>query len=130
MNAPPVRCAAKGCKAQHEDNKFAAIRAGQEGWFKTRDGDAFCPRHVPAWVPAWRAKQAALQHKVAGSYASAPTTLSCRDCGLREQADTSSDKELLAKMRSAAFEHAKKTGHTVLVITSQVLTVAPEPPVE
>ena len=59
----PVTCARYadlGCTAQHARNKFAAIRAGQEGWFHSYATDlAYCPLHVPAWVAAWRARKAA-----------------------------------------------------------------------
>lgn len=126
MNAPPVCCAHRGCKAQHEDNKFAAIRAYEEGWFKTREGDAWCPEHVPDWVPAWRAKQAARLFKVKGTYANLPTRFLCQGGDLDESADTADDKGLLVKMRDRAFEHGRQTGHTVTVTTAQVLTVAPE----
>jgi hypothetical protein len=39
-------------------NKMAAER---EGWFFQRDGICYCPKHVPEWVAAWRAKRAAGQ---------------------------------------------------------------------
>lgn len=47
-------------------SKWDDIRAHSEGWFsRQRDGLWWCPAHVPGWVPAWRARQAA--KKAAGS---------------------------------------------------------------
>lgn len=58
--ANPVYCARRedlGCQASYPGSKHAAIRAGQEGWFRSRKtGEAFCPEHVPDWVAGWRAK--------------------------------------------------------------------------
>lgn len=54
----PVHCARQGdgCEAQIPGSKWAAIKAGDEGWFFSRKDDAaYCPEHVPDWVPAWRA---------------------------------------------------------------------------
>lgn len=28
-----------------------------DGWFHKKDGDSWCPEHIPAWVAAWRAKR-------------------------------------------------------------------------
>lgn len=32
-------------------------RAQNLGWFMQRNGDVWCPNHVPDWVSAWRAKK-------------------------------------------------------------------------
>jgi hypothetical protein len=48
------------CPETCSNHKFGLIRAGQAGWFFSRDGkQAFCPTHVPEWVTAWRARRAA-----------------------------------------------------------------------
>lgn len=57
----PVRCAkaTDGCTAQFPGSKHDAVRAHEAGWFfSRREGLAYCPEHVPDWVPAWRARQA------------------------------------------------------------------------
>lgn len=49
-----------GCTASFPGSKFAAIKAGADGWFFSRETDeAYCPPHVPEWVAAWRARKAA-----------------------------------------------------------------------
>lgn len=42
--------------------------AGREGWFFQRDDSAFCPKHVPEWVPAWRQKRLAAMRDEGSSY--------------------------------------------------------------
>ncbi len=54
----PARCAHPGCTANHPASKWADIRAASEGWYQARDGRQYCRLHVPAWVPAWRARKA------------------------------------------------------------------------
>jgi hypothetical protein len=58
-----VRCARQedlGCPARFPGSKFDAIDAGVEGWFFSRQDDlAYCPEHVPGWVPGWRARKSA-----------------------------------------------------------------------
>lgn len=55
-------CCAPDCDASFRGSKFDAIRASEEGWFFSKSGDAYCPEHVPVWVPAWRARQASREH--------------------------------------------------------------------
>ncbi len=42
------------CGIKTAGNKWANMRAHQEGWFTLKTGDSFCPAHVPAWVQEWR----------------------------------------------------------------------------
>lgn len=49
-------CKHPGCLARHKADKWSNSAADAEGWFHTKAGDAFCPLHVPEWVPAWRAR--------------------------------------------------------------------------
>lgn len=58
----PVTCLQDGCPDSFPGSKFDTMRASREGWFFPRDRDdgrGWCPAHLPDWVPAWRAKQAA-----------------------------------------------------------------------
>lgn len=54
----PVGCVHPGCEATHPSGKWGDIRAAETGWFHSKSGDAYCPRHVPQWVAKWRARQA------------------------------------------------------------------------
>lgn len=38
-------------------NKWARIRAAQDGWLFMKDGRAYCPGHLPAWVMQWRKRK-------------------------------------------------------------------------
>jgi len=47
-------CSSPGCTAEFPDHAWGAIKANGEGWFMSKDGvQAWCPAHVPDWVPAW-----------------------------------------------------------------------------
>lgn len=50
-----MMCEGFNCGRTVKNNRWARTKA--TGWFFTRDGRAFCPNHVPAWVPAWRRQQ-------------------------------------------------------------------------
>jgi hypothetical protein len=52
----PVECAEPGCAAKHPGGKWGNIRAHSDGWFESRDGKSYCPKHVPKWVKKWRKK--------------------------------------------------------------------------
>jgi hypothetical protein len=57
-------CDADGCEATVPGHKFGHIKAQQEqGWFFERNGNAWCPKHHPAWVEGWRKKQAEKKEK-------------------------------------------------------------------
>jgi hypothetical protein len=124
----PVPCArAKdlGCTASHPSGRWGAIRADRDGWFHSlAEEKAFCPEHVPDWVPAWRARQAAKLHKVKGSFTRLSPALACTGCKLH-QAPDGDDPELLRELRDAAFEHARQTGHKVTVTATEEWTVEP-----
>lgn len=47
-----MRCV--DCEAEAADHKWGRIKAGEAGWFFTRDGKAYCPSHIPEWVKKWR----------------------------------------------------------------------------
>lgn len=54
-------CAVKDCLATYKSHKWGQIKAGDEGWFFTKENEAFCPAHVPSWVEEWRAKKKQLR---------------------------------------------------------------------
>jgi hypothetical protein len=59
-----TRCNEPGCVAEHPAHHWANKRAETQGWFHQKDGRAWCPAHVPAWVAAWRAKRGGTAAKV------------------------------------------------------------------
>jgi len=128
VTARTVYCARRGdlgCTASYLSSKFAAIRAGEAGWFSSRAEELdYCPDHVPDWVPAWRAKQEKLKFKVDGSFSALPAVLRCAAGDLEGTAD-GEDEELVKTLRARAFQHGRETGHTVTVTTTHELTVEP-----
>lgn len=50
-------CAQNGCDESYQEHRWGAIKAHDAGWFTQKDGTAWCPQHVPDWVPAWRERQ-------------------------------------------------------------------------
>lgn len=52
-----MTCSICGKTSEHGNHKFGNIRANADGWFQQKDGTAFCPSHVPAWVQPWRARR-------------------------------------------------------------------------
>jgi hypothetical protein len=53
-----IFCAFEGCEAHHRTDHWPTKRAQAEGWFIQRNGDHWCPAHVPSWVTEWRARRA------------------------------------------------------------------------
>ncbi len=101
------------------------MKADRAGWFHSyQEEQAYCPVHVPDWVPAWRAKQEAKLHKVEKSFTKLPAVLKCGGCKLT-WTEPGENPELLAEIRDLAYLHARKTGHRVTVTTAQELTVGP-----
>jgi hypothetical protein len=45
-----------GCSLMCPHNMWGQIKAHPD-WFFGRDGKAFCPDHLPEWVPGWRARK-------------------------------------------------------------------------
>lgn len=50
-------CSVKDCPATYKKHYWGGIDADRDGWFFRRDGTAYCPVHVPAWVEGWRKKR-------------------------------------------------------------------------
>jgi hypothetical protein len=59
----PVTCTRQadlGCPASFPGSKHDAIAAAEAGWFFSfKDDAAYCPEHVPGWVPGWRERKQA-----------------------------------------------------------------------
>jgi hypothetical protein len=122
----PVFCARRAdlnCTASHPGSRWDAMKADKAGWFHSRAEEcAWCPKHVPDWVPAWRAKQAARLHAVKKSFTKLPAVLRCGGCKLA-RTENSEDPDVLAELRDIAWQHGRETGHKVTVVTTQELTV-------
>lgn len=54
---PDVECAYLGCDNTYRDHRWGATKAHDAGWFIQKNGDAWCPEHVPKWVKSWRARR-------------------------------------------------------------------------
>lgn len=53
--AHQIHCAQPDCEAWIRNHAWDKIK---KGWFFLKNGEAFCPDHIPSWVAAWRAKKA------------------------------------------------------------------------
>lgn len=49
-----ITCSAHDCENKVKNHYWGKVKA--EHWFFQKDGTAFCPDHVPAWVVVWRDK--------------------------------------------------------------------------
>lgn len=115
-----------GCTASYQDNKFASIRAHDAGWFRSyQEEKSYCPDHLPEWVPGWRAAQAAKKFEVEGAFSVTPTVLHCTGCDDLDEEEAGRDPDAVRELRARGFEHAKETGHTVTVSSSDILTIEP-----
>lgn len=50
------------CAATYKNHSWGKTAAHKDGWFFSKDGIAYCPEHLPVWVPAWREKNAKKGH--------------------------------------------------------------------
>lgn len=50
-----LNCSEPSCKAVITRNAWTLIKA--DDWFFQRNGDCWCPEHIPDWVPEWRMRQ-------------------------------------------------------------------------
>lgn len=53
--APDIKC--QRCDATFRDHEWGHKAAQVDGWFLMKNGDAYCPRHVPSWVYDWRQRK-------------------------------------------------------------------------
>lgn len=49
-------CAEPGCEKSIPDHYWGRVKDG-DGWFQQRNGDVWCPDHIPGWVEAWRQRR-------------------------------------------------------------------------
>lgn len=56
---PTVKCSDPECSETIKVHYWAKVKANDDGWFFQKDGNVWCPVHVPEWVPAWREAQRA-----------------------------------------------------------------------
>jgi hypothetical protein len=121
----PVVCAREGCTAFHPGSRFDAMKADRAGWFHSKaEGTAYCPAHIPDWVPAWRERQAARKFEITDTYYKLPATLQCQGCtGLTDTEENRDDEAAMKALRARGFEHARLTGHTVSIGSAQVLVI-------
>lgn len=47
-----TQCDAEGCKARVRDHAWGVIKA--DGWFFQKNGDSWCPDHIPDWYWEWK----------------------------------------------------------------------------
>lgn len=60
---PSETCSFEGCDNSFKGHSWAAIRAHDGGWFRQKNGDNWCPEHIPAWVDGWRKKRRAQKER-------------------------------------------------------------------
>lgn len=53
-----IACTHEGCTAGgFKDHYWGRVRAHDAGWFIQKNGDTWCPEHIPEWVEEWRARK-------------------------------------------------------------------------
>lgn len=53
----PQQCSHDGCTDSYVPHHWGAKQAERLGWFIQKNGDAWCPKHIPNWVAKWRAQK-------------------------------------------------------------------------
>ena len=54
----PTRCSHEKCPASVPGSKWAHVKAtAEQGWLFLKNGETYCPDHLPEWVAAWRARK-------------------------------------------------------------------------
>lgn len=49
-------CDHPNCSNFIKAHAWGYIKANDAGWFLQRNGDCWCPEHIPDWVSKWREK--------------------------------------------------------------------------
>lgn len=70
-------CSFPECDSRIKDHAWGHIKASD--WFFQKNGDSWCPEHIPEWVEGWRARQKVATKTV--------VVLTCDRCGHEEQYD-------------------------------------------
>lgn len=52
--ASDIHCSVEGCPNTIPNHYWSKVKSE---WFVQKDGQRFCPDHIPAWVEPWRKKQ-------------------------------------------------------------------------
>lgn len=50
-------CRKTGCSRDYFPDHWGKKEAARKGWFLQRNGDAWCPDHIPDWVVEWRQRK-------------------------------------------------------------------------
>lgn len=50
-------CDHPGCSNYLKANCWGFIRGHDDGWFLKKNGDCWCPQHIPEWVTTWKANK-------------------------------------------------------------------------
>jgi len=53
----PQTCASEGCDETRPGHGWRDYTKRGGGWFEQKNGDTWCPKHIPEWVAEWRAKR-------------------------------------------------------------------------
>lgn len=48
------KCGMPNCEESYPDHRWGKTKAHDAGWFFSRNGNSFCPKHAPAWLDYWR----------------------------------------------------------------------------
>jgi hypothetical protein len=50
-------CTAADCQNEYKKHRWGKMQAVDDGWFIQRNGQAWCPEHIPLWVIQWRIRK-------------------------------------------------------------------------
>lgn len=51
-------CSVRTCTNSFKKHYWGSIKAQNDGWFLQKNGDIWCPEHLPDWYEEWKAKKA------------------------------------------------------------------------
>lgn len=47
-----ISCSDRSCEATIKNHRWGKIKA--DGWLFLKNGEAFCPLHIPSWYKQWK----------------------------------------------------------------------------
>lgn len=53
----PLECAKYACPSKITETDPEKYAKARKSWFCQKNGDNWCPDHIPTWVHAWRQKK-------------------------------------------------------------------------